>query len=109
MEQEGKTIKKSYWLIILITQTILLLGIVLWAITQKVEADKQKVMSLHAQKEASLSIQKGQEAKTEVEKQKALADIAKAEALEQKALAEAAKTEALKYKELYEKSLKNKK
>jgi hypothetical protein len=78
MEQKDKKVRTSTWLIIMVAQTILLIGIVIWAITQKVEADKQKFLTQY-------EIGKAEEAKYELMK---------------------ANEEALKYQELYQELLK---
>lgn len=52
MEEQGKSSRKSLYLLIIVVQSILFLGIAVWAITQKVEAEKQKVLALAAKVEA---------------------------------------------------------
>ena len=81
MEEKDKNIKKSFWFTVVILQTVGILLIILWAITQKVEVDKQKTLALEAQRMAVESAHK----------------------------AEQAREETLKYQQLYEQSLKQKK
>ncbi len=102
MEKKGTTIKKPYWLIIIFIQTILMAGIAIWAITQKVEAEKQKILAFTAKEEAVKNIHLASIEKDEKAK-------AKAEIEKQILIAEQAKAEALVYKKLYENSLKRKK
>ncbi|HVD97877.1 MAG TPA: hypothetical protein VNB90_06705 [Cytophagaceae bacterium] len=52
MQAQGKTTKRSSWLIITIVQSVLILSIAVWAITQKVEAEKQKEQAVAAQIDA---------------------------------------------------------
>ncbi len=81
---------------------IMAIGVVIWAITQKVEAEKQKVLAQNEKEKAVL-------AQKEAEKQKALALIAKEDAVkaqkvaeEQKTLAEIAKEDAVKAQKVAE-------
>ncbi len=48
MEAQGKSIRKPVWLIVIIIQSIVVLGVIVWSITQKVEAEKQKVLAMTA-------------------------------------------------------------
>jgi len=103
MEKQAKPIKNIYWISVFILQTMIMLSIGIWAITQKVEADKQKELALIERNESI--------------RQKRLADFSKEQAikweklyLRQEELAEISKKEALEYKkfalesrELYEK------
>lgn len=88
MEEKRKTVKKTLWLAIVLIQTILLIGISIWAITQKVEAEKQLSLTIAAKKEALL---------------------AKKECIQVKQFSEELKKENLNYKVLYEKVLTSKK
>ena len=117
MEEKGKTIKKGLWLSIIIAQSILILGIAIWAITQKVEAEKQKVLALQNINQGELKYQKiALESKDELEelkklmvseKNKTISTVEEIETL--KKLSEASKIEAVKYRDLYEKCQKRKK
>ncbi len=102
MEEKDKNIKKSFWLTVVISQTLGILLVVVWAITQKVEADKQKVLAIEAQRIAAESAHKAEQAKEN-------SLNAQEESLKQKLIAEQAKTEALKYQLLYEELVKRKK
>ncbi len=88
MDLKGKDNSIRKWVVIVSIQTVFMLFICIWAITQKVEVDKQKDLAVMA-KEFALKAQK------EAEEQKKLADIAKALAMDEH-------QEALKYKDLYE-------
>lgn len=97
---------------------IMAIGVVIWAITQKVEAEKQKVLALAAKSEAEKAKEAAEKAKDaakeserlaliakdEAEAQKKIALAAKEEAEKQKVIALAAKDEALKAKEEADKS-----
>jgi hypothetical protein len=107
MERKKKT--NTFWIIAVVFQSVLIVAITLWAITQKVEADKQRYLSILAQQEAM-------KARKDAEEAKRMAEMAKDEALkqrelneQQKKIAEMAKEEALKQKELSDKILKRKK
>jgi WD40 repeat protein len=97
---------------------IMAIGVVIWAITQKVEAEKQKVLALAAKSEAEKAKEAAEKAQKVAEEQKLIALAAKDEALKakeeaerqkveaekQKVIALAAKDEALKAKEEADKS-----
>jgi hypothetical protein len=99
--------------LILAFAAIMSIGIGIWAITQKVEADKQKVLALQAQKEATeserlalIAKDAAVQAQKDAEEQKLIALAAKDEAVKaqkdaeaQKLIALAAKDEALREKE----------
>jgi hypothetical protein len=102
MEEQNKNIRKPYLFIIIGIQLILLLGIGVWAVTQKVEADKQKSLALQAQRIAAESDHKAAQAKESIL-------TAQNECVKQKLNADQAKAEALKYQQLYEETLKRKK
>ncbi len=88
---------------LLFIQTFLLAAIFIWVVTQKVEADKQKVY-------AKESIYMSQlEANKRVYELENIKNMAIQEMNNAKKRSEANKTEADKYKELYEQSLKQKK
>jgi hypothetical protein len=61
MENQGKIVKRAFWLPILLIQSFFMIGIGIWATTQKVEADKQKEL-------AKMETRKAIEAKQEAEK-----------------------------------------
>jgi hypothetical protein len=91
--------------LILAFAAIMSIGIGIWAITQKVEADKQKVeankqkdLAVLAQKEAEKQKIIAQKEKEAAELAKVAAEKAKEEALEQKRLADIAKNAALEAK-----------
>jgi hypothetical protein len=65
MEEKGKSIRKSLLYMIVVITTVFSLGIIIWGITQKVEAEKQKVLALRAKSEA-------EKAKEEAERYKNL-------------------------------------
>ncbi len=52
MKETGNTIRRSIWFGIVLIQSNIILGLAIWAITQKIEADKQKVVALKAKEEA---------------------------------------------------------
>ncbi len=96
MEEQGKTIRRSIWWVIIVVQTFLFFGIIIWAFTQKVEADKQKELANIAKGEAMKS-------KKEAEEAKIVAEIVKRNEL-------IAKDETSIYRMLYEQEkLKNQK
>ena len=81
--------------LILALAAIMSIGIGIWAITQKVEADKQKELAVVAQKDALKQ-------KEEADRQKEKAVLAQKEAEEQKVLALRAKDEAVKAQKIAE-------
>jgi hypothetical protein len=107
MERKKKT--NTFWIIVVVFQSILILFVTLWAITQKVEADKQTDYALIAQKAAMESERKAKESERLALMAKDEAEKAMEEAFLQKKLADIAKEEAIKQKELSDKSPKRKK
>jgi WD40 repeat protein/energy-coupling factor transporter ATP-binding protein EcfA2 len=105
---QKRTLKRTrFFAVILGIFTVFAFGLMLWAFTQKQEADKQKIL---ADKNAVLADEKtvlAEEAKRAALVDKEAAEVAKKDALEQKELAVEAKESALQAKEEAEKEKRN--
>jgi len=87
MENSNQKTSNKPWIVIVVVQSVLLIGIVIWSITQKVEADKQKTLAIMAKDELVKSQRITEEAKIAAEQ-------AKIEAIKEKENSERAKEES---------------
>lgn len=116
MTEIRKKNNKGYWLVVFFVQLILLGGVSIWAITQKVEGEKQKVLAHYAKEDAKKLQREVYRIKSDIMALNRISNaenensyMIKNEIETLKQLSEAFKIEALKYRDLYEKCQNRKK
>ncbi len=105
---QKRTLRRTkVFAIILALFTVLSFGLMLWAFTQKQEADKQTLLAEQAKAEALSEKETAEQARTEALLQKEQAELSKAEAILQKEQADKSRQNAERQTQIAEKAKRN--